>query len=186
MVEPDRQHNLIILNGIQIPVDNICIDRHIPMTQVETAPRQAMKPGWSSVCACGQDHKVTEDGNITGADWVVVDEYWCDDCQDMHEKTELHCLFCSHTVEPEWITLPAGTALIVTGVPMYTINGHVPLHSQLSIGEFVQIEVALGAGDADAIYEGVFHSTTSHHRGAAGYMDFTFKGKIINDQGDTS
>lgn len=44
----------------------------------------------------------THDASLDTAHWVVTGTYWCEDCRDEHDESELRCKQCGAVVRPPW------------------------------------------------------------------------------------
>lgn len=89
--------------------------------RIETRGHNVIAPDWVYLDAEGHRH----DETLDTAEWVVIDTYWCGQCHDMHDNSELRCRECGETLEPryEWVSgetvevpkLTSGTLTVVDG-----------------------------------------------------------------------
>lgn len=79
------------------------LTREQEIVQVETLRGETVvDPDWSWVDPAGHRHAADQ----LDAEWVVTRVYWCEDCLDEHEESELRCVHCDVRVSPRWTTLP--------------------------------------------------------------------------------
>lgn len=65
--------------------------------QVTTRGYHAVVPDWTFTDAHGHLH----DASLETCEWVVVSTYWCDDCRDDHDESELRCRQCGELIVPQ-------------------------------------------------------------------------------------
>lgn len=124
----------------------------------DVTPNYEPDPDWSYTDPAGHAHRwVAKDGDplwwsgsVPTVESVVTDSYWCDDCRDYHEESELRCRECGAVVEPR--SMPSFLRhQICIG---YDVE---PIEFRVSEGEFsddgTTATFTTKAGDVFRVYE---------------------------------
>lgn len=96
-------------------------------------------PDWLFTDAAGHSHRwvapdgeeVWWSGRVPTLERVVTGSYWCDDCHDSHERSELRCIQCGEVVTPKYVS-PVLRRQIVRWYELDPFEFHVPVDGDVA------------------------------------------------------
>lgn len=106
-------------------------------------------PDWRHVDQAGHEHHFL-DGHPT-LENVVVGTWWCQDCHEHHERTELRCRVCGEQIKPA-TRPPSPFPTYIPGRSSWSVDvPEVPAGLQLERGQRVQVVTDIGTGEAEVL-----------------------------------
>ena len=140
-----------------VNTDQVTIDGHdtrglltIQHETVQIPPSMLPEPDpdWHHVDKAGHEHRY-DDGYPTLED-VVVGTWWCLDCHEHHERTELRCRVCGEAIQPG-TRPPSPFPTYIPGRSSWTVEVTVPAGLHLEQRQRVQVVSDLGTGEAEVV-----------------------------------